>query len=962
VTVPQDPARTARLDELVFAYLERVEDAPGRAAAALEELCAAEPDLAPELRRRVASLVGSGLWSPTGGGEGPMPERLGDFKLLRRLGQGGMGVVFLAEQQSVARRVALKLVKTDQLFQASARQRFLREAQAIARLDHPGIVGVLTVGEEAGLPYFAMEYVAGAPLDRLLDAWRGRAPESIRGEDVRSAIAAHLAAEPGSETIEWNEAAFRRGWVELALSIVRDVAEALHHAHQRGVLHRDVKPANVLMTPSGRVRLLDFGLAALSTSQSITRTGTMLGSLHYMPPEQVDGRNDEVGAASDVYSLGAMLYELLTLRVPYRGETHEAVRRAILDARPESLRARNPSVSIDVETVCLKALDKDVARRYESAAAFARDLENVLELRPIHARPPSTRTRIVRWTQRRPASAVALALGALLLVAGPIGYELSRARSEEALRTSAARSERDFQSALRSIGELLRETAVEDLEDVPRMQQARLSQLDRALGIHADLAAERPDDLRVIAEGGELRRARADVLRDLGRVEDSHADYAAAILLHRRALARDASVAQRRRLMAALVHAGKARTAQLELAAAQPLVDEGLELARANTAAEPDDMGHRGELVAALTARAERHSIAGDDAAARASIEEALALALDLRDADPLSPAGHWHVGRAHGWLTHLDERASDVAGRRAHAEASLAAFQRASELAPTKRFFTFELADAHIELAELEFELDPAGAGGLGDRHAELALGILDDLLRDFPDSARYRESKSVALEKLGISYARRGRADEARAMLESIAEERERAALSAPLRCDLALRAAMALNNVAASRIDANSGLDEGLEFLARAAALVERCPVVGGAATDARALDALIRYSRALTLLHLDRPAAACAAIAHHAEVVGSDPTRLRYASDLWNEYVLALDRVAASSGAENAAPPEVAREEAVLRMFELLDRAVDAGYREVDELRATPALAGFRDTPEYRALLDKLAPGR
>src|SRR5690606_32092732 len=215
----------------------------------------------------------------------PFPERLGDFRLLERLGGGGMGVVYRAEQVSLRREVALKLVRPDQLYFPGTRERFRREVAIVAGLSHPGIVPVYAFGEEDGLPFFAMEYVRGATLAETLDALRGGTFGPAGGEAIAAAIAARSAsADDGAAS-----AMFEGAWEQICTRIAREIAEALEHAHRRGVVHRDVKPSNVMVTSSGRVMLLDFGLSSTSGSERITRSGSVLGSLAYMAPEQLRG-------------------------------------------------------------------------------------------------------------------------------------------------------------------------------------------------------------------------------------------------------------------------------------------------------------------------------------------------------------------------------------------------------------------------------------------------------------------------------------------------------------------------------------------------------------------------------------------------------------------------------------------------------------------------------------------------
>jgi len=428
-----------RLRELVAACIERWE---AEGAAALDALCREQPDLAAKLRRRVERLAALGMLR-SGAPLPELPPRMGDFVLLERLGEGGMGVVHLAEQRSLGRRVALKLIRPELLHFGRTRERFRREIEAIARLHHPGIVTIHAVGEEGGLPWYAMEHVAGATLAEALQPLRGRDPATLRGSDLAEAVAAKAAAratqpaEPGTDGgASW---LYEGTWEETCLRLVRQVADALDHAHRRGILHRDVKPSNVMLTSTGRVLLLDFGLALADSDERFTQSQSWLGSLPYAPPEQLRGDHAAIDARSDVYALGVTLYELLTLRLPHGGKSVEETARAIEVGRVEAPSARNRAVSWEAETVCLTAMEGALARRYASAADLARDLDNVLQRRPIDARRPSAWLRARRWVQRHPGRAAALLFGGLLVVAAPTIWAVAEKRKQSALKSAFER-------------------------------------------------------------------------------------------------------------------------------------------------------------------------------------------------------------------------------------------------------------------------------------------------------------------------------------------------------------------------------------------------------------------------------------------------------------------------------------------------------------------------------------------
>ncbi len=312
-------------------------------------------------------------------------RRFGKYVLLGELGRGGMGVVYRARQHGLDRVVALKTLPPSAGAMPEARQRFLREARACGKLKHPNIVAVHEVGEAEGLPYFAMEYVEGASLDRTL---RQGPPSPAK-----------------------------------AAAWIRDLARALECAHAQGVLHRDLKPANVILDGRGLPRLTDFGLAKDASSQTLlTQAGEVFGTPAYMAPEQAEGRMAEVDARTDVYALGAMLYEMLAGRLPFEGASISEVLYKVVHEEPSSPRVLRPSADPELEAVCLKAMEKEPGRRYASAAELAGDPDRFLAGEPVSVRPPSTLGRLLRSARRNHRSVRAAGWG--LLTAAVLGTGL----------------------------------------------------------------------------------------------------------------------------------------------------------------------------------------------------------------------------------------------------------------------------------------------------------------------------------------------------------------------------------------------------------------------------------------------------------------------------------------------------------------------------------------------------------
>jgi serine/threonine protein kinase/tetratricopeptide (TPR) repeat protein len=311
----------------------------------------------------------------------------GDYELLEVIGRGGQGVVYRARQKSLNRTVALKVIGLGHWATEAHLKRFRREAEAAARLDHPCIVPIHEVGEHEGSCYFSMNLVEGSQLDDVAK----REPMPLRR----------------------------------AVELIGKLARAVHYAHEHGILHRDIKPGNVLLDRNGEPHLTDFGLARLvETESTVTRTLEVLGTPSYMAPEQAVGNNDAISNATDVYGLGAVLYQLLTGHPPFAGGTTYETIKLLLDTEPRQPRVLNPKIDRDLSTICLQCLEKDPRRRYSSALALGEDLERWLKHEPILARHTGIITRGKKWVRRNPTSALlAASLVALAAAAGWIVWK-----------------------------------------------------------------------------------------------------------------------------------------------------------------------------------------------------------------------------------------------------------------------------------------------------------------------------------------------------------------------------------------------------------------------------------------------------------------------------------------------------------------------------------------------------------
>ncbi len=360
--------------------------------------------------------------------------QIGDFKVERRLGSGGMGVVYQALQVSLNRRVALKVLPASLAMDAAATERFHREARAAARLDHPHIVAVYTEGQEAGLCYYAMELVEGRGLDQIIKEIHGAVSVSSRdrpdaGRPTRPDLAQAEEAGP-QPAADWTALYRSRAgtdYFKTVAGLMADVADALDYAHREGVIHRDVKCSNLILAEDGRVVLTDFGIARIRHDQAVTLTGSSLGTPSYMSPEQIRHDPDRIDGRTDVYSLGVTLYELLTLEQPFWADTRDQIMVQILSQEPRRPRQVDRRIPMDLDTLCCKAMEKDPDRRYQTAGEMADDLRRVVAGHAIQARRVGWVEQSIRTVRRYPLSA-ALIAGVLVCasVAAGVAWKYNR--------------------------------------------------------------------------------------------------------------------------------------------------------------------------------------------------------------------------------------------------------------------------------------------------------------------------------------------------------------------------------------------------------------------------------------------------------------------------------------------------------------------------------------------------------
>ena len=436
------------------------------------------------------------------------------YQILGELGRGGMGVVYKARQPGANRIVALKMVLNSGHAGKEAMVRFKIEAEAVAALQHPNIVQLYEVGEADGCPFFSLEFVEGESLAKKIE----NTPQPAQD----------------------------------AALLVQRLAEAMSMAHQRGIIHRDLKPANILLTKDGVPKITDFGLAKRfeDKGEGQTRTGAIMGTPSYMAPEQAQGRTKHSGPAADIYSLGAILYDMLTGRPPFRGSTLLETLQQVQSLEPVPPIRLQPSLPNDLQTICLKALQKDPVKRYRTAGELAEDLRRFQGGEPILARPTPWYERGWKWARRRPALASLIGVSVVgivgLLTLGALWEESSRraaedreqlarqheleqieaTKKEEVLRKKA---EKNFKRAKLAVDQMLSEVGQDRLRYIPQMETVRRDLLKKAKTFYDEFMKEQSTDPDIRLESALAQQRVADILEKLGDSASALKAYAAAL-------------------------------------------------------------------------------------------------------------------------------------------------------------------------------------------------------------------------------------------------------------------------------------------------------------------------------------------------------------------------------------------------------------------------------------------------
>lgn len=704
-----------------------------------------EGTLAGPVREGLAALARAGLLEDERSGC-ELPERIGGYRVLELLGRGGMGAVFRAHDDSTDRDVAIKVVHPQLLWYARARARFEREVRTLARLSHRGIVAVYHFGEDDGVPFFVMEYVPGCSLAAVLARVAGRPPASLTGADLRSAgTAVGAAGEP---------------WWHAQVRLFVQVADALHYAHQNGIVHRDVKPSNILVSADGAARLVDFGLSRDDQDEALTRSRTTIGSEPYMAPEQFADSGGAVTARTDVFGLGATLYEALALRTPFgAGGTH--TRDRIRLGRCEPLHRLVPGLPRDLAAVCSTALSPEPERRHASAGLFADDLRAVLEQRPVTARPAGPVTRLWRVARRHPITASALLATALLSTMGPAAFAWQQYEATRRIGAELQRAENNKEHALAAIDRLLGRIAQERLFELPEVEAVRRRMLEDAVELQESLLIGQPDDARLLLQHAAGKRRLGELRRWLG--QDAAAEQA-----NDEALAMLRTLSSGHEVELSSVLAARARFAanRGEHAVARDALIEAIALLEQAAAASPAGSRTRvlrqQQMVERRVDFAIAAGLAGDEQTARLALAEAMASLQALPD-DPTSQA---RMGRLLAQQIKAAARSRDLDRAAQLGEAATSVYDRVLRENPGDWKVEAERAAVLTDRSRVAAMRGDEAAAQL---HARQANDVLQRLTAEHPLVGWLKFSAGGAAVALADALQAAGRTDDARSHLDS-------------------------------------------------------------------------------------------------------------------------------------------------------------------------------------------------
>ena len=909
----------ARLTEILDQYLSSLDDGvpPPREALLLEHA-----DLAGPLAAYLDSLdelhnVAAGFASADEADVNPAAaatrdeKRLGDFRLLREVGHGGMGVVYEAHQISLDRRVALKVLPFAAVLDSKQIARFKNEAQAAAQLDHPNIVSVYAVGSDRGVHFFAMQLIDGQPLDRAIEELRehsGRATSPTNSADTSSD--SELKAGSTNRSFLTEISPDRSSYFRTVMGLGIQAAEALHAAHEYGVVHRDVKPSNLLLDGEGKLWVTDFGLARCQSEKALTQTGDLVGTLRYMSPEQTLGQSALVDQRTDIYSLGATLYELLTLEPAFPGDDGPDLLRRLAEQDPRPLRDLQPKIPVDLQTVIHKAMARRREDRYTTAQEFADDLQRVLDGKPTIAKPPTIADRLAKWTRRHQGLVVSAAAVCLVAAVGlatstvlVTGLKVRAEQSEQSAKHSEQSATRRFQKA-QDVVEHLGLKLSGQLADIPGADRVRKELLLVTLQYYKDFAEEAKNDPALRGDLALTYETIATLTEGIGSTEEAIQSHEKAIALFEQLVDDDASNPEYRArlarchnnlasLLACSGNADDARRAH----------DEAIRLQSELTESFPNDGRYTSDLASSYDNLGMLQSDTGDLEAAEASFRQAIRLQEQLLKTDSEAPEYLQELAASYNNLStlYLEEQPRQAAEQ---CEKALMYQQKAAAAQPLELQYRSDLALTHNNLGAAYSRTEQlARAAGAYQR----AIDIQCELVNAAPSQNSYQRDLAVSFNNLGLVQ------NELRRVVE--AEELKEFA-------------------------DAGSHYRNAIEYQRRAHA---------GAPDISRYGEFLSKHyhNYGRVMRRLGRPDEAVRVALARRELWPGDPKRL---------VSVAEELALAGKLLEGKANAELTSEDCAAKAMDTLEQAIDAGLSSPADLAARDCFAALKKHRRFAELIN------
>ena len=962
------PEQQTRLTEILEHYLEQQEEGVAPDA---KRVIAEHPDLAEPLAIYFDSLdflhraaVGLGHANgPERSNAEVSQERLGDYRIIREIGRGGMGVVYEAQQISLDRRVALKVLPFAAVLDQRQIARFENEARAAAQLHHPHIVPVFSVGCERGVHYYAMQLIEGQSLDVALAQMGSPSdaePKDDSAEGNKSTRVLRSVSDSGKSTLANFAATDSVGSREYFRTICRlaiQAADALQHAHDYGIVHRDVKPSNLLLDREGKLWIADFGLARFQADAGLTTAGQVVGSLHYMSPEQAAGKSSVLDHRTDIYSLGITLYEALSLRAAFEGTDRAELLRRIAEEEPRTLRRINPAIPLDLETVVLKAISKLPAQRYATAGEMADDVRRFLEGKPTLARRPTLVQRMAKWAGRH-KNAVASAVGFLVLAtAGLIIATFLIAREHSHTKVALAESETNFQRAethfreAREVVDQFGARLAEQLAGVPGAEQLRYELLNDTLDYYRGFIEHAGDDPVLRSDSALTHFKAATISEQIGDKRKAIAAYEDARRMFARLAADRPEVpAYRGNLALCYNNQGLLSSRMGNTAEAESAYRRAIEIQEKLIAEFPDRARFHAELALShgnlgLLAQQTDRVVEADDA-----YRKAIAIEEKLAQAHPLQPKYRSDLAISYNNLSFLHGKADPVEAA-GFCRRAISILEKLAESHANTFKYQSDLALAHNNLGTLQ------NHGGLEVEAAASyarALVIQRQLVRKAPSLISSRRDLAITYNNLGRLH---GETDEASQAEESLANARAIFEdLVSDYPNDLAYRSSLGgvLNNQAMALERLGRSDEAESTYLA---AIEHQRFALEHAETVARFREFLSKHywNYSQFLQKLGRVNKAGEVAVARKDLWADHPERLYRAAI---ELAAIADQINETDD-NSTSLATAANEQFADRAVAALREAIEAGFDRFEEIREDSDLDAIRDHPGFCELLDSLA---